>query len=176
MEGKLARERKKEKGSNQNQSPSQKFEIVVTLKTAVKSIGRGRDSSRRSGRNTRERMPWLSWFKRVSFILFSSFEGFSHSTFCVSTSNHNLHLKQSPKEPDYETVLSSLSASIKDRESLLLSINKRERSANALFITYGLGAWVVYFTLWYFNVILGRNGNGADYVIGWAITLGGPVA
>ncbi|KAK4047697.1 hypothetical protein OIV83_005205 [Microbotryomycetes sp. JL201] len=50
---------------------------------------------------------------------------------------------------DYETVLSNLEKQIKAAEAHLLQIRLRERRANALFVTYGIGAWLVYALVWY---------------------------
>ncbi|KAM0787783.1 hypothetical protein ACM66B_003838 [Microbotryomycetes sp. NB124-2] len=50
---------------------------------------------------------------------------------------------------DYETVLSNLEKQIKAAEAHLLQIRLRERRANALFVTYSVGAWLVYALAWY---------------------------
>lgn len=86
---------------------------------------------------------------------------------CVADSSQS-------SEPDYETLLSQLEASIKAREDHLLSIRLRERRANALFITYGLGAWLVYLLLWYFRIL--ARGDGLERVMRAAPVVGGPVA
>ncbi|KAL8280644.1 hypothetical protein RQP46_006967 [Phenoliferia psychrophenolica] len=79
--------------------------------------------------------------------------------------------------PDYETLLSQLEQRIKDREQHLLSIRLRERRANALFITYGLGLWAVYVLLWWLGVVGGLLGEG--HAFGKALqalpVVGGPV-
>ncbi|GAA6022568.1 hypothetical protein JCM10207_006588 [Rhodosporidiobolus poonsookiae] len=58
-----------------------------------------------------------------------------------------------PREPDYDTVLSRLQEQISARQAKLQQIRLRERRANALFITYGFGLWVLYSVLWWFKVI-----------------------
>lgn len=63
---------------------------------------------------------------------------------------------------------------IKARESQLLAIKLRERRANALFITYGVGAWVVYLGLWWLGVVGGQF--GLERVLGGLPVIGGPIA
>lgn len=90
----------------------------------------------------------------------------------LSTRNASSSFLQS-SEPDYETLLSGLEQRIKARESHLLSIRLRERRANALFITYGLGAWIVYVALWWFGVV--RAEAGVEKVVRGLPVAGGPV-
>lgn len=82
------------------------------------------------------------------------------------------HSAQTP-EPDYETILSALEGRIKQREAHLLSIRLRERRANALFITYGLGAWLVYLAIWWF-VLAGKQ-HGVEKAVGGLPVVAGPV-
>lgn len=82
-------------------------------------------------------------------------------------------LRQLP-EPDYESLLAQLETSIKARESHLLSIRLRERRANALFVTYGLGAWILYVALWWFGVV-GAAAGGLERALGGVPVIGGPV-
>lgn len=77
-------------------------------------------------------------------------------------------------EPDYESLLSQLESRIKARENHLLSICLRERRANALFITYGLGAWIVYLALWWFGLVGGDE--GLERAVGGLPVIGGPIA
>lgn len=74
---------------------------------------------------------------------------------------------------DFETVLSGLEGRIKQREAHLLSIKLRERRANALFITYGLGAWVVYLAVWWF--LLSGKQYGVQKLLGGLPVVAGPV-
>ena len=76
-------------------------------------------------------------------------------------------------EPDYETVLSQLESSIKARESHLLSIKLRERRANALFVTYGLAAYLLYALLWYFS--FRATPDPLDKALVLAPVVGGPI-
>lgn len=69
-----------------------------------------------------------------------------------------LHCALQQPEPDYETILSSLDTKVKARENHLLAIKLRERRANALFITYGLGLWALYSILWYALLLHRRHG------------------
>ncbi|POY74800.1 hypothetical protein BMF94_2073 [Rhodotorula taiwanensis] len=57
-----------------------------------------------------------------------------------------------PREPDYDTYLNKLQTQIAARQARLQQIRLRERRANALFITYGLGLWILYSVLWWFEV------------------------
>ncbi|SCV71218.1 BQ2448_2806 [Microbotryum intermedium] len=84
-----------------------------------------------------------------------------------------LNLFRRKAEPDYETVLSALEARIKTREDHLLSIRLRERRANALFITYGIGAWLIYSVTWYF--ILRHREDGIDKLLGVLPVIASPV-
>lgn len=84
-----------------------------------------------------------------------------------------LPLLSQSREPDYETLLALLETRIQARESQLLSIQLRERRANALFITYGLGAWVIYVLLWWLGVVGG--GEGVERAVGGLPVLGGPI-
>ena len=72
--------------------------------------------------------------------------------------SHRIFAYLQQSEPDYETILSSLETKVKARESHLLQIKLRERRANALFITYGLGLWALYSVLWYALLLHRRHG------------------
>lgn len=56
-----------------------------------------------------------------------------------------------PTEPDYDSYLGKLQTQIAARQARLQQIRLRERRANALFITYGLGLWILYTLLWWFG-------------------------
>ncbi|SGY50407.1 BQ5605_C001g00882 [Microbotryum silenes-dioicae] len=84
-----------------------------------------------------------------------------------------LNLFRRKPEPDYETVLSALEARIKMREDHLLSIRLRERRANALFITYGIGAWLIYSVVWY--SILRYRADGIDKLLRVLPVIASPV-
>ncbi|GAA5861751.1 hypothetical protein JCM3774_002693 [Rhodotorula dairenensis] len=60
-----------------------------------------------------------------------------------------------PAEPDYDSYLAKLQTQIAARQARLQQIRLRERRANALFITYGLGLWILYALLWWFGVVGG---------------------
>ncbi|BGP15895.1 hypothetical protein JCM10213_003676 [Rhodosporidiobolus nylandii] len=64
-----------------------------------------------------------------------------------------------PREVDYDTVLSALQDQISARQAKLQQIRLRERRANALFVTYGVGLWFLYTVLWYFNIFGGWFGE-----------------
>jgi hypothetical protein len=112
-------------------------------------------------------MGLLSWLKRVSAALLRGAQ-------CPSTrvDVDGWSSLQTP-EPDYETLLSQLEASIKAREQHLLSIRLRERRANALFVTYGVATYFVYVALWYFGVVGGDD--GVERLLGGLPVIGGPV-
>ncbi|GAA5873890.1 hypothetical protein JCM8547_008632 [Rhodosporidiobolus lusitaniae] len=61
-------------------------------------------------------------------------------------------LSSRTREVDYDTYLSGLQDQISARQTKLQQIRLRERRANALFITYGLGLWVLYVALWWFGI------------------------
>lgn len=75
----------------------------------------------------------------------------------------DFHPLQSP-EPDYETVLSALESSIQSRQARLQTIQLRERRANAVCISYGFAAWVIYVAVWYWNQTFGFRHNAANGV------------
>lgn len=76
---------------------------------------------------------------------------------------------------DYDTLLASYQERIEQRQAKLQQIRNRERRANALFITYGVGIWLLYVVLWYFNVVP-RYGDDVLAQIGRAAPVGaGPV-
>ncbi|GAA5989579.1 hypothetical protein JCM10908_000539 [Rhodotorula pacifica] len=60
-----------------------------------------------------------------------------------------------PAEPDYDSYLNKLQTQIAARQARLQQIRLRERRANALFITYGIGLWVLYSLLWWFGIHAG---------------------
>ncbi|CEQ40358.1 SPOSA6832_01971, partial [Sporobolomyces salmonicolor] len=81
------------------------------------------------------------------------------------------------KEPDYDTYLASVQTQIQARQARLQQIRLRERRANVLFITYGIGLWVLYGVLWWFTIFGGDN--GVEWVVKAARTapvVGGPFA
>ncbi|BGO99502.1 Endoplasmic reticulum junction formation protein lunapark [Rhodotorula toruloides] len=82
-----------------------------------------------------------------------------------------------PREPDYDSYLSKLQGQIAARQARLQQIRLRERRANALFITYGLGLWVLYAVLWYFGIV-GVSGeeDWPTRAARGAPVVGGPVA
>ncbi|GAA5943848.1 hypothetical protein JCM3775_000211 [Rhodotorula graminis] len=83
-----------------------------------------------------------------------------------------------PKEADYDTVLAKLQTQIAARQARLQQIRLRERRLNALLITYGLVAWILYTVLWYFGIV-GVRGTVAGLpaaAAGAAPVVLGPVA
>ncbi|GAA5962029.1 hypothetical protein JCM8115_002888 [Rhodotorula mucilaginosa] len=62
-----------------------------------------------------------------------------------------------PTEPDYDSYLGKLQTQIAARQARLQQIRLRERRANALFITYGLGLWILYTLLWWFGMHAGSS-------------------
>lgn len=84
---------------------------------------------------------------------------------------------EQPREPDYDSYLSKLQGQIAARQARLQQIRLRERRANALFITYGLGLWVLYAVLWYFGIV-GVSGeeDWPTRAARGAPVIGGPVA
>ncbi|GAA5980566.1 hypothetical protein JCM11641_006683 [Rhodosporidiobolus odoratus] len=79
-------------------------------------------------------------------------------------------------EPDYDTYLAGLQEQISARQAKLQQIRLRERRANALFITYGVGLWVLYTVLWYFGVVPGSGKSHMLDQVGRAAPLvAGPV-
>ncbi|BGP24437.1 hypothetical protein Rt10032_c03g1444 [Rhodotorula toruloides] len=82
-----------------------------------------------------------------------------------------------PREPDYDSYLSKLQGQIAARQARLQQIRLRERRANALFITYGLGLWILYAVLWYFGIV-GVSGeeDWPTRAARGAPVVGGPVA
>ncbi|GAA6024166.1 hypothetical protein JCM8202_003520 [Rhodotorula sphaerocarpa] len=58
-----------------------------------------------------------------------------------------------PREADYDSYLEKIQTKIAARQARLQQIRLRERRANALFITYGLGLWILYSVLWWFGIV-----------------------
>ncbi|GAA5904141.1 hypothetical protein JCM8208_003458 [Rhodotorula glutinis] len=83
-----------------------------------------------------------------------------------------------PKDADYDTVLAKLQTQIAARQARLQQIRLRERRLNALLITYGLVAWILYTVLWYFGIVGVRQTEASlpAVVAGVAPVVLGPVA
>lgn len=94
-------------------------------------------------------------FSRVSLLTSPSLATLSPDIIlAASTTLSGPRVKRllQPTEPDYDSYLGKLQTQIAARQARLQQIRLRERRANALFITYGLGLWILYTLLWWFGM------------------------
>ncbi|KAK4049096.1 hypothetical protein OIO90_005566 [Microbotryomycetes sp. JL221] len=73
---------------------------------------------------------------------------------------------------DYETILSRLEQDINKAESHLLQIKLRERRSNALFLTYGITVWLLYFGVWYLYLRHNQHSTGQLVVVTLPLIVG----